>query len=71
MEMNELYALKYANFQKAVNREEGAYVPTTMINNGGGFSGLEKQLWTLKMTGKVMQMRLRNLSEKCGWTETC
>lgn len=37
MEMNELYALKYANFQKAVNREEGAYVPTTMINNGGGF----------------------------------
>lgn len=37
METKELYESKLANFRKAVNREEGAYVPTAIINNGGGF----------------------------------
>lgn len=37
MDTKELYESKYANFQKAVNRQEGAYVPTTITNNGGGF----------------------------------
>lgn len=46
MEMKELCAAKYANFQKALNREEGAYVPNTMINNGGGFFWGEKPFWT-------------------------
>lgn len=36
METNKLYTEKYENFQKAINRQEGAYVPTAMTNNGGG-----------------------------------
>ena len=37
METNQLFAQKYENFQKAVNRQEGSYVPNAMTNNGGGF----------------------------------
>lgn len=37
METNQLYQLKNENFQKAINRQEGAYVPNTMMNNGAGF----------------------------------
>lgn len=37
METNQLYAQKYENFQKAVNRQEGQWVPNAMTNNGGGF----------------------------------
>lgn len=36
METNNLYQKKYDAFQKAVNRQEGSYVPTAIINNGGG-----------------------------------
>lgn len=36
METNTLYTQKYENFQKAINRQEGAYVPNTICNNGGG-----------------------------------
>lgn len=35
MEADKSYESKYANFQKAVNRQEGAYVPNTMCNTGG------------------------------------
>ena len=37
MDTNALYAQKYDVFQKAVNRQEGAWVPLAMVNNGGGF----------------------------------
>ena len=42
METNRLFQEKYENFQKAVNRQEGSYVPTAMTNNGGNdtISGL-------------------------------
>ena len=36
MEANSLYQKKYDAFQKAVNRQEGPYVPTAITNNGGG-----------------------------------
>lgn len=36
MQENTLYAQKLEIFQKALNRQEGGYVPTGMINNGGG-----------------------------------
>lgn len=36
METNKLFAEKYENFQKAINRQEGAYVPNAMTNTGGG-----------------------------------
>ena len=36
METNKLYQKKYDAFQKAVNRQEGPYVPTAITNNGGG-----------------------------------
>lgn len=36
METNKLYAEKYENFQKAMNRQETAYVPNAICNNGGG-----------------------------------
>lgn len=36
METNQLYDQKYENFQKAIHRQEGAYVPNAMTNNGGG-----------------------------------
>lgn len=34
--MNPLYVKKYENFQKALNRQEGDYVPNAVANNGGG-----------------------------------
>lgn len=37
METNQLYQLKNDAFQKAINRQEGPYVPNIMTNNGGGF----------------------------------
>lgn len=37
METNKLFQEKYENFQKAVSRQEAAYVPNAMTNNGGGF----------------------------------
>lgn len=37
MAVEELYEQKYGNFMKAVNRQEGAYVPNVSCNNGGGF----------------------------------
>jgi len=37
MDTNTLYAQKYDSIQKAVNRQEGAWVPNAMTNNGGGF----------------------------------
>ncbi len=36
MEMSKLYEQKYDAFQKAVSRQEGAWIPTAMTNNGGG-----------------------------------
>lgn len=36
METNTLYAQKFENVQKAINRQEGAWVPSAMTNNGGG-----------------------------------
>lgn len=36
MEASKSYAEKYENFQKAINRQEGSYVPNAMTNNGGG-----------------------------------
>lgn len=37
METNKLFQQKYGSFQKAVNRQEGPWVPNAMTNNGGGF----------------------------------
>lgn len=37
METNKLYAEKFDNFQKAINRQEGSAVPNAINNNGGGF----------------------------------
>ena len=37
METNKLYQQKYESVQKAVNRQEGQWVPNAMTNNGGGF----------------------------------
>ena len=36
METSKLYEQKYDAFQKAVSRQEGAWIPTAMTNNGGG-----------------------------------
>lgn len=36
METSTLFAQKYENYQKAINRQEGAYVPNAINNNGGG-----------------------------------
>lgn len=36
METNNLYALKFENFQKAINRQEPDWVPSAITNNGGG-----------------------------------
>ena len=35
MQENTLYAQKYENYQKSIQRQEGGYVPTGMINTGG------------------------------------
>ena len=36
METNKLYQQKYDNFQKAINRQETAWVPNAVTNTGGG-----------------------------------
>lgn len=35
MSVSELYQSKYENFQKAMNRQEGAYIPNILMSNGG------------------------------------
>lgn len=45
MEFSKLYEQKYDALQKAVNRQEGAYVPTAVTNNGGGFSWCGKTIF--------------------------
>jgi len=35
MENNNLYAQKFENFQKAINRQEADWVPNAVMNNGG------------------------------------
>lgn len=37
METNKLYDTKRESIRQALSREEGAYVPNLIINNGGGF----------------------------------
>lgn len=37
MEANKLHEMKYDSIQKALTRQEGAYVPNLIFNNGGGF----------------------------------
>lgn len=37
METKQLYEKRLEVFQKALNRQEGDWVPTAMFNNGGGF----------------------------------
>ena len=37
MDTKQLYAKRFEVYQKALNRQEGDWMPTAMFNNGGGF----------------------------------
>lgn len=48
METNKLFELKYGNYQKALNRQEGAYVPNAASNSCGTLFWAGKTVWDLE-----------------------
>ncbi len=78
METNTLFTQKFENFQKAINRQEGAYVPNAINNNGGGMSWSGKSVFDLAgkhleyaqaMTSFMAEM-WADVSLLCGLTTT-
>lgn len=70
METNTLYARKYENFQKAINRQEPDWVPNAISNAGGGFFWSGKTVFDVTGDHHAYAQALNSFMDEM-WADVC